>query len=108
MPDYNLKINLAKLQSEPFNFLLILGKKGQMLLVSARKLAAKLIMQTKQDCDGRIVAKGICVREEGQIVFSTRIKPVESWKKAMKEIFERPEMSHRCSRVAAVGRIGVR
>ena len=73
MPDYNLKINLAKLQKEPFNFVLILGKKGQMLLVGARKLAAKLIMQTREDCDGRVVAKGICVRGEGQIVFSTRV-----------------------------------
>ena len=52
MPDYNLKINLAKLQSEPFNFLLILGKKAKCCGLT-RKLAAKLIMQTKQNCHGK-------------------------------------------------------
>jgi hypothetical protein len=88
MSEYNLKSNLNKLKDKPFNFALIEGKQAQMLLVTPRRAPARLVDETKMECgNGKQVAKGICMREDGQIMFATRLKPSPAWKSTIKKIF---------------------
>jgi hypothetical protein len=94
MADYNLKAALHKLNAKPFNFALIEGKHSDMVLVTPNPAPGKLISDTAEECgDGKRVAKGICLWENGKLVFATRKPPMPSWKSALKKIFE----EHKCT-----------
>jgi hypothetical protein len=94
MSDYNLKQSLSKIKAKPFNFALIEGKKSDMVLVTPKPAPGKLLDETKEECGaGKRVAKGICLRENGQIVFATRSAPMPAWKATLKKIFQEQKCS---------------
>ncbi|MDB6122865.1 MAG: hypothetical protein JWQ71_1858 [Pedosphaera sp.] len=91
---YALKPILSKLKKTPFNFALIEGKKNDMVLVTPKPAPGKLLDDTKKDCgDGKRIAKGICMKEDGQIIFATRGAPMPAWKTAVKKIFQEQKCS---------------
>jgi hypothetical protein len=94
MPDYNLKQSLAKLNATPFSFALIEGKNSDMVLVTPKPATGKLLDDTKEECgDGKRVARGICLWENGKLVFVTPKPPMPSWKSVLKKIFEEQKCS---------------
>ncbi|MDB6066622.1 MAG: hypothetical protein JWR26_2830 [Pedosphaera sp.] len=94
MADYNLKQNLAKIKDKPFNFALIEGKDSSMVLVTPKPAPGKLVEDTKKECGGgKRVAKGICLKEDGQLVFATRGAPAAAWKATLKEILKEQNCS---------------
>jgi hypothetical protein len=89
MSTYNLKQSLSKIKAKPFNFALIEGKKSDMVLVTPKPAPGKLLEDTKKECgDGKRTAKGVCLQENGQIVFATRSAPMPAWKATLKKIFQ--------------------
>jgi flagellar motor protein MotB len=89
MADYNLKASLNKLKAAPFNFALIEGKDSNMVLVTPKPAPGKMLDETKEECGaGKRVAKGVVMREDGQIVFATRGAPMPAWKAVIKKIFQ--------------------
>ncbi|MDB6122860.1 MAG: hypothetical protein JWQ71_1853 [Pedosphaera sp.] len=89
MSYYNLKQSLSKIKAKPFNFALIEGKKSDMVLVTPKPAPGKLLDDTKKECgDGKRIAKGVCLKENGQIVFATRSAPMPAWKATLKKIFQ--------------------
>jgi hypothetical protein len=89
MAEYNLKQNLSRLKNKPFNFILIEGRKSDMVLVTPRPAAGKMVEETKNECgDGKRVTKGVCLKEAGQIVFATRSAPLPAWKSSLKKILQ--------------------
>ncbi|MDB6122864.1 MAG: hypothetical protein JWQ71_1857 [Pedosphaera sp.] len=94
MADYNLKQALSKIKAKPFNFALIEGKKSDMVLVTPKPAPGKLLDDTKKECgDGKRIAKGVCLKENGQIVFATRSAPMPAWKATLKKIFQEQKCS---------------
>src|SRR5258708_38874520 len=89
MSEYNLKQNLAKVKEKPFNFVLIDGKDSSMVLVTPKPAPGKLVEETKEECGaGKRLAKGICLKENGMLVFATRGAPQGAWKAMLKKIFQ--------------------
>src|SRR4051812_22149638 len=94
MSDYNLKQSLGKIKASSFNFALIEGKKNDMVLVTPKPAPGKLLEDTKKECgEGKRIAKGICLKENGQIVFATRSAPMPAWKTTLKKIFQEQKCS---------------
>jgi hypothetical protein len=94
MADYNLKSSLTRVNAKPSNFALIEGKKSDLVLVTPKPAPGKLLEDTKKECgDGKRVAKGICLKENGQIVFATRSAPMPAWKATLKKIFQEQKCS---------------
>ncbi|MDB6122857.1 MAG: phosphatidylinositol 4-kinase gamma 4 [Pedosphaera sp.] len=85
MPPYNLKLALGKVHDKPANFVLIVGKQKQVLLVTPKPPGKPLLDEAIATAvKGEREGKGICRKADNKYIFLTKTPPTGSLRTGIK------------------------
>ena len=88
MADYDLKKAIMKLGSKRFNFVLLVGKKADHILITPKKPQPKQIDALEGVCGAMTrLAKGTVSWEDNVLTFASKKKPLPAWEHMAKVIF---------------------